>query len=102
MTGARCSDVNRTCLDVIRAAGLGEFLRHRQGHGIGVQNHEPPWVDDGDDTLLVSGMAVSCEPGIYCPGQGGYRISDSVVVTDRGPERLTRYPRDLESIVLSI
>jgi Xaa-Pro dipeptidase len=102
VTGARCSDVNRSCLDVIRAAGLGEFLRHRQGHGIGVQNHEPPWVDDGDDTLLVPGMAVSCEPGIYCPGQGGYRISDSVVVTDRGPERLTRYSRDLESIVLSI
>jgi Xaa-Pro dipeptidase len=102
LAGARCGDANRRCLDTIRDAGLGEFLLHRQGHGIGVQNHEPPWLEDGDDTLLAPGMAVSCEPGIYCPGQGGYRISDSVVVTADGPERLTQYPRDLESIVVPI
>lgn len=102
VAGARCGEVNRKCLDVVRAAGLGPFLRHRQGHGIGVQNHEPPWVEDGDNTLLAPGMAVSCEPGIYCPGQGGYRISDSVVVTPQGPERLTHFPRDLESIVIPL
>ena len=102
VAGARCGDVNKQCLDVIRGAGLGQFLRHRQGHGIGVQNHEPPWIEDGDDTILAPGMAVSCEPGIYCPGQGGYRISDSVVITATGPERLTQYPRDLESIVIGI
>jgi len=100
VAGARCGEVNRRCLDVIRDAGLAEYLRHRQGHGIGVQNHEPPWLEDGDDTILVPGMAVSCEPGIYCPGQGGYRISDSVVVTANGPERLTHYPRDLDSITI--
>lgn len=102
VAGARCGDVNRTCLDVIRHAGMSEFLRHRQGHGIGVQNHEPPWIEDGVDTILAPGMAVSCEPGIYCPGQGGYSISDSVVVTADGPLRLTHYPRDLESIVIEI
>jgi Xaa-Pro aminopeptidase len=102
VTGARCGEVNRRCLAVIRDAGMGEFLRHRQGHGIGVQNHEPPWIEDGDDTILAPGMAVSCEPGIYCPGQGGYAISDSVVVTAAGPERLTHFPRDLESIVIQI
>jgi Xaa-Pro aminopeptidase len=100
--GARCADVNRRCLDVIRDAGLGEYLRHRQGHGIGLQNHEPPWIEDGDPTILQPGIAVSCEPGIYCPGQGGYRISDSVVVTTGGPEQLTQYPRDFGSIVISI
>ncbi len=100
--GARCADVNRRCLDVIRDAGLGEYLRHRQGHGIGLQNHEPPWIEDGDQTLLEPGMAVSCEPGIYCPEQGGYRISDSVVVTATGPRRLTQYPRNMESNVIPI
>ncbi len=100
--GARCSDANRLCLDVIRDAGLGEFIRHRQGHGIGLQNHEPPWVEDGDPTILQPGMAVSCEPGIYCPGQGGYRISDSIVVTATGPRTLTHAPRALDAIVLDV
>ncbi len=54
----------------IRNAGLGEYIKHRQGHGIGIQNHEPPWVEDGDTTVLAPGMVVSCEPGVYCPGQG--------------------------------
>jgi Xaa-Pro aminopeptidase len=102
LAGARCSDANRICLDVIRDAGLGEYIRHRMGHGIGLQNHEPPWVEDGDGTVLQPGMAVSCEPGIYCPGQGGYRISDSVVVAADGPRILTHAPRDLASIVLEI
>lgn len=100
--GARCGDVNKKCLDTIRAAGLGEFILHRQGHGIGIQNHEPPWIEDGDNTILAPNMLVSCEPGIYCVGQGGYRISDSVLITDSAPERLTHFSRDLESAVIPI
>lgn len=102
VAGARCGDVNQKCLDVIRDAGMGEFIKHRQGHGIGVQNHEPPWIEDGDDTILQPGMAVSCEPGMYVPGQGGYSISDSVIVTENGPLRLTHFPRDLESVVMEV
>lgn len=102
VVGARCGDVNRKCLDVIRDAGMGDFIKHRQGHGIGVQNHEPPWIEDGDDTILEAGMAVSCEPGVYAPGQGGYAISDSVVVTQDGPMRITHFPRDLEAIVIDV
>lgn len=102
IAGVRAGEVNRRCLDIIRAAGLGEYILHRQGHGIGIQNHEPPWIEDGDNTILQPGMTVSCEPGIYCVGQGGYRISDSVLITANGPERLTQFPRDLESAVLVI
>jgi len=102
MPGAHCSDANRQCLDAIRDAELGEYILHRQGHGIGIQNHEPPWIEDGDATILAPGMLVSCEPGIYCVGQGGYRLSDSVLVTENGPERLTQFPRDLESAVIAL
>ncbi|MEW2379513.1 Xaa-Pro peptidase family protein [Micromonospora sp. NPDC047812] len=98
--GRTCAEVNRECLDVLRGHGLGEYIRHRQGHGIGLQNHEAPWVEDGDDTVLAPGMVLSSEPGVYVPGHAGYRISDTVLVTDAGPRRLTRYPRDLASNVI--
>ena len=98
--GARCADVNRACLDVIRDAGLERFLRHRQGHGIGIGMHEPPWLEDGDGSLLEAGMVVSDEPGVYVPGHAGYRISDSVLVTGEGSRLLTAYPRSLDDVVV--
>lgn len=99
--GRTCASANAECLDVVRDAGLGQYLRHRQGHGIGVQQHEPPWVEDGDPTVLEPGMVLSSEPGVYVPGHGGYRISDTVLVTATGPERLTTYPRSLEENVIA-
>lgn len=98
--GVRCSETNQRCLAVIHERGLGKYLRHRQGHGIGLGMHEPPWLADGDDTVLASGMLVSNEPGIYVRGQGGYRISDSVLVTGTGSTSLTHYPRDLASCLI--
>jgi Xaa-Pro dipeptidase len=102
LAGARCADVNRTCLDVVRAAGLEQYLRHRQGHGIGLGMHEPPWLEDGDDTVLEPGMIVSSEPGLYIPGHAGYRISDSVLVTEEGPRPFTSYPRSLDDAIVSL
>ncbi|GAA4507914.1 Xaa-Pro peptidase family protein [Actinoallomurus oryzae] len=100
--GVRCADVNRTCLDVIRDAGLEGFLRHRQGHGIGLGMHEPPWLEDGDATVLEPGMVVSNEPGIYVTGHAGYRISDSMLVTDDAATPFTFYPRTLDDVVVPV
>lgn len=100
--GVRCADSNARCLDVIREAGLGQYLRHRQGHGIGLGMHEPPWLEDGDATVLEPGMIVSNEPGIYIPGHAGYRISDSMLVTASGSEPLTSFPRSLEDCVIPL
>jgi Xaa-Pro aminopeptidase len=100
--GLRCAEANRRCLDVIRDAGLGEYLRHRQGHGIGLGMHEPPWLEDGDDTVLEVGMVVSNEPGIYVPGHGGYRISDSMLITSDGARPFTSYPRSLDDVVVPV
>lgn len=99
--GRRCCDVNAECLAVIRDAGLAGYLRHRQGHGIGVNNHEPPWLEDGDDTVLAEAMIVSDEPGLYVPGTGGYRISDSVLVGESAGEPLTAYPKTLDEVVIA-
>lgn len=99
--GRVCADANAECLAVVRDAGLGHLLRHRQGHGIGLNIHEPPWLEDGDRSELRTNMIVSNEPGLYVPGHGGYRISDSVLVGEHGGEPLTAYPKSLDDIVLA-
>lgn len=100
--GVECRAANAACLGVIREAGLGQYLRHRQGHGIGLGMHEPPYLEDGDATVLAAGMIVSNEPGIYIPGHAGYRISDSMLVTATGAEPLTSFPRSLDDCVLPV
>lgn len=100
--GVECRAANDACRGVLRDAGLAEYLRHRQGHGIGLGMHEPPWLEDGDATVLEPGMIVSNEPGVYVPGHAGYRISDSMVVTEKGSRPLTSYPRGLEDCVIPV
>jgi Xaa-Pro dipeptidase len=100
--GARCCDVNEASLNVIREAGYEQFLRHRMGHGKGLQEHEAPWVEEGDQTVLLPGMIISDEPGLYVPGYGGFRHSDTLVITETGCRRMTRYPRELEACIIPV
>ncbi|MET0233565.1 MAG: Xaa-Pro peptidase family protein [Kibdelosporangium sp.] len=100
--GAECREANAACLSVLHDAGLGRYLRHRQGHGIGLGMHEPPWLEDGDATVLEPGMIVSNEPGVYVPGHAGYRISDSMLVTETGSRPLTSFPRSLDDCVIPV
>jgi Xaa-Pro aminopeptidase len=99
--GRTCAEANALCLDAIRDAGLGQYLQHRQGHGIGVGMHEPPWLEDGDATVLREGFVVSNEPGIYIPGHAGYRISDSMLITASGAVPFTTYPKSLDDVVIT-
>lgn len=99
--GITCAESNALCLDVIRDAGLGQYLQHRQGHGIGVGMHEPPWLEDGDDTVLHEGFVVSNEPGIYIPGHAGYRISDSMQITAHGAVPFTHFAKTLDDVVIA-
>jgi Xaa-Pro aminopeptidase len=63
--------------------------------------HEAPYLDIGNEWLMKPGMVFSVEPGIFVPGLGGFRHSDTVLVTENGIEMLTYYPRDLESLICS-
>jgi Xaa-Pro dipeptidase len=68
---------------------------------MGVMFHEPPWVEGGDETVLEPGMVCSSEPALYVPGLGGFRIADTVLVGESGPESMTHYPRRLDEIVIA-
>jgi Xaa-Pro dipeptidase len=100
--GAVAEEVDRQALEQIRKAGFGSFLRHRTGHGIGLEGHESPWIAEGDKTVLREGMTFSCEPGVYDPEFGGFRHSDTIVVRKERGESLNRYPTRLEEMVIEI
>jgi Xaa-Pro dipeptidase len=84
------------------AAGFGEFAIHRTGHGIAVGVHERPHLRHDSPEPLRAGMVVTIEPGFYVPGLGGFRHSDTYVVTAGGAEPLTDYPRSLEAMTLPV
>jgi Xaa-Pro dipeptidase len=97
--GATCAEIDLACRAVIDAAGYGEYFIHRTGHGIGLDAHETPYINDGNDQALAPGMTFTIEPGIYLPGRGGVRIEDNVLVTADGGESLSTYPRGLEILL---
>ena len=84
--GARCQDVNEAALDALRSADLGNAIRHRIGHGMGVEGHEAPWLAPGDMTEVGPSMVFSNEPGVYRPGRDGYRTINTMIVHDDNVE----------------
>lgn len=96
--GAGAAAVDRACRDVIERAGHGARFGHGTGHGVGLEIHEFPRLNQHSTTVLAPGMAVTVEPGIYLPGRGGVRIEDLVVVTPQGCDVLNKLPKELQVI----
>ncbi len=93
--GTRCQDVDLVARAHIHEAGFGAYIVHRTGHGIGLEEHEDPYIAGGNALPLAPGHAFSIEPGIYVPGRFGARIEDIVVATADGPEPLNRVAHGL-------
>ncbi|HUE51429.1 MAG TPA: Xaa-Pro peptidase family protein [Terriglobales bacterium] len=100
--GAVAEEVDKKSLDQIRKAGFEKFLKHRTGHGIGLDGHEAPWIAEGDKAVLKEGMTFSCEPGVYDPDWGGFRHSDTVIVRKDKGEVMNSYPTRLEEMIIEI
>ena len=93
--GTRCEDVDTASRTIISDAGYGEYFIHRTGHGIGMDEHEDPYIVKGNRTPLAAGHAYSVEPGIYMPGRFGMRLEDIVIATPNGPSPLNHVSHDL-------
>jgi Xaa-Pro dipeptidase len=85
----QCQQVDRAARKVITDAGYGQYFTHRLGHGMGMDGHEPPYMVEGNTTLLEPGIVFTDEPGIYQLGKFGVRIEDDCMMTPAGVEVLS-------------
>jgi Xaa-Pro aminopeptidase len=93
--GLSCREADKLARDHITRAGYGPLFNHSLGHGIGLDQHEPPRLSPHDSGVLQAGMVVMIEPGIYRRGFCGARLEDAVLVTEDGCELLWSSDREL-------
>ncbi len=98
VAGATAHEVHMAAAAPLGAPEFDGYFKHRTGHGLGVDIHEPPSVIEGNHEPLGAGTVITIEPGLYMEGWGGVRIEDDIWVTDDGPVSLTSISRELRVI----
>lgn len=110
LPGRRLSDIGHAVQARVEAEGFS-VIRVFAGHGIGQRMHEPPWVPNygrpGRGPRLLPGMVFAIEPMVNAGSPDVHMLEDewtavtadgalsahfehTVLVTDAGPEVLTR------------
>lgn len=88
--GFEVDDVSRA---VIERGGYGPYFIHRTGHSIDRELHgSGPNIDNletKDTRTLIRGIGFSIEPGIYLPGDVGFRTEVDVFMGPDGAEVTT-------------
>lgn len=100
--GTLIKDLDRQARLIIEEAGYGDCFTHSLGHGVGLEIHEFPPINQKSalaEIPLEKGMVITIEPGIYLPGVGGVRLEDTVAITETGHDNLTLRP--LSPLLLS-
>lgn len=97
-TKVSARDVDSAVRRFIEKEGYGDFFKHSTGHGVGLDVHEPPYLNSLSEDVFMPGMVITIEPGIYIPDWGGVRLEDMVLITDSGAEVLTTMPKSFKVI----
>ncbi|RKQ71515.1 Xaa-Pro dipeptidase [Litorimonas taeanensis] len=100
--GKRCGDVDLAARKELEKRGFGPGyktpgLPHRTGHGIGLDIHEWPYLNWGDNTILEEGMCFSNEPMICLYGEFGVRLEDHFYMDKQGPVWFTKPSRSIDA-----
>lgn len=70
---------------------------HHLGHGVGMNGHEAPRLHGESNDRLEVGDVFTFEPGLYGPDlKPGLRIEQMYHVGEKGIERLTSFPVDMD------
>jgi Xaa-Pro dipeptidase len=97
--GVECGAIDAAARKVITDAGYGpdyKYITHRLGHGLGMDEHEWPYLVRGNTTKLQANVTTSNEPGIYLRGKFGIRLEDDMHITENGAELFTPQSPSLE------
>jgi len=94
---AKAKEIDAIARKVIVDAGYGEYFVHGLGHGVGLEVHEPPTLNQESKDKLTIRNVVTIEPGIYIVGFGGVRIEDTVLVQKQKAQKFTNGPYTLEA-----
>ena len=100
--GITMHEVDSRIKEHLKMRGYGDNLLHRTGHSIGVTGHEGPFLATNFHKEIKPNMLFTVEPGIYIPGLGGFRHSDTVLVTETQNINLTPVKDSLEDMTLPI
>jgi len=98
--GVPAAEVELSTVRLAEELGVSTNLRHHVGHSIGLEGHEAPFLDRGDEAVLEPGMVFTVEPGVYIAELGGFRHSDTVLITPGGRRVMTDYPRELKDLIV--
>lgn len=93
--GMTAKAYDKVARDIISAAGYGPFFGHSLGHGVGVEIHEAPFCGPHSKDTLEVGNVISCEPGIYLPGEFGVRIEDVLMIQETGAYNFCSLEKEL-------
>ncbi len=93
--GVHCKIPDDATRNVISDHGYGEYFVHGTGHGLGLEVHTMPRMNQISEDILLENYVVTVEPGIYLPDWNGVRIEDDVVVKKDGYEILNKTTKDL-------
>ena len=88
--GLRISDFVSGIHNYIRKKGLGKYILHKLGHGVGRRVHEAPKLSEKNNRLLKKNTVLTIEPGLYIKAKSGVRIEDMICLTETGARVLTR------------
>lgn len=99
--GQSMAELDRQVNQCLSDLGYGDYILHRTGHSFGVTDHEGPFLAEGYEKEIRANMVFSVEPGIYLPGLGGFRFSDTVLITESGYRKMTSAPETLEQLIVT-
>ncbi len=93
--GMKAVEVFRMADEYFKGKGYKGMVHHL-GHGMGMCPHETPELNPNYDAVFEVGDVFTMEPGVYADElKAGIRLEENYLLTERGVEKLTTFPRSL-------